>query len=53
MQYLQGMEQLGHEIMDKVLKARDEFNCDNVLSNDVRNVLQKDKKSMIKIYKFY
>lgn len=43
MKYLEGMEQISHEIMDKVLKARDEFNCDNVNLNDVRNVLQKDK----------
>ncbi|ASM39666.1 ThiGH complex, tyrosine lyase subunit ThiH [Campylobacter sputorum subsp. bovis] len=29
--------------MNKVLKARDEFNCENVSIDDVKSVLQKDK----------
>lgn len=43
MKYLDGMEQISHEIMDKVLKARDEFDVENFCAKDVKNVLQKDK----------
>lgn len=43
MKYLDRMEQISHEIMDKVLKARDEFECENTSVADVKNVLQKNK----------
>lgn len=43
MKYLDGMEQIDHEIMDKVLIARDNFECENTTIFDVKNVLEKRK----------
>lgn len=42
MTYLDGMDRIDHEIMDKVLAARENFDCDNVTAKDVERALAKE-----------
>ena len=42
MEYMDGMEQLDHTLMNKVLKMTEEYDYSRYTAADVRNVLNKD-----------
>ncbi len=42
MEYLEGMENIGYEIQDKVISAMNNYNSENYNSNDVINALNHD-----------
>ena len=42
MEYLEGMENIGSEIQDKVISAMNEYNPENYTEKDVINALESD-----------
>ena len=46
MTYMEGMEQINSDIMDKVISAREKYRAENYTEEDVRRALQNDNRTM-------
>ena len=43
MEYMEGMEQIDSDIMDKVLKARETYQADRYTAEDVKQALEHER----------